>query len=58
MDELFEIYVFEEIVGSIVLTALYLYLLVATFFKSKIIRTISAMLLICNLTAAVTYLTR
>jgi len=37
---------------------LYLYLLVATFFKSKIIRTISAMLLICNLTAAVTYLTR
>lgn len=58
MVTLFYIYLIEEIVGSLILAALYLYVLVTTFSKSKLIRTISGLLLICNLSTAITYSTR
>ena len=58
MVTLFYIYLIGEIVGSLILSALYLYVLVTTFSKSKLIRTISGLLLICNLSTAITYSTR
>jgi hypothetical protein len=58
MVTLFYIYLIEEIVGSLILAALYLYVLVTTFSKSKLIRTISGLLLICNLSNVITYSTR
>jgi len=54
---LFNIYFFLKIIGSSVISALYLYVLSATFYKSVFIRTVSAMILTSNLTLVISTVT-
>jgi hypothetical protein len=54
---LLDIYLIEEMVGSLVLMAIFLFVLIKSS-GSKLIRTISALLLICNFATLVVYGTR
>ena len=54
---LLDIWLIEEIVGSLVLMAVFLFVLFKSS-GSKLIRTISALLLICNFATVVVYVTR
>ena len=54
---LLDIWLIEEIVGSLVLMAVFLFVLFKSS-GSKLIRTISDLLLICNFATVVVYVTR
>ncbi len=55
---LLKIYIIEKIIGSLLLAALYLYVLVATFSESKFIRRIAAFIFFSNLNSMIAYATR